>query len=266
MNKYCIVLIVLFCLPFAVSGQITDFKAHSYEDSLGKTLNYRLLKPAHYDSTQSYPLVLFLHGAGERGSDNFSQLKWGAAHFADPEMREKYPAFVLAPQVPEGEVWSSLPSAEEPSVFSAEVPEQPTRVMQLTIELLEKLSHKYNVDSPRLYVTGLSMGGFGTFDLIERYPRKFAAAVPICGGGNLSRAFLLKDQPLWVFHGAQDQAVDVQYSRAMVDAIQLAGGHPGFTEYPDAGHIGTWVKTYRNPELYKWMFSKELTEHPSRMQ
>src|SRR5699024_652110 len=193
-------------------------------------------------STKSYPLVLFLHGAGERGNDNFSQLKWGAVHFADPGMREKYPAFVLAPQVPEGEVWSSLPSAEEPAVFSAEMPEQLTEVMQRTIELFEKLSQKYSVDNRRLSVIGLSMGGFGTFDLIERYPHKFAAAVPTCGGGNLSRAFLLKDMPLWVFHGVQDGAVDVQYSRAIVDAIQLAGGDPGFTEYPDTGHTGAWVK------------------------
>lgn len=102
------------------------------------------------------------------------------------------------------------------------------------------------------------MGGFGTFDLIERFPRKFAAAVPICGGGDITRAFLLKDMPIWVFHGAKDEVVDVRYSRSMVDAIQLAGGSPGFTEYPDAGHVKAWVQAYNNPRLFEWLFSKML--------
>jgi len=245
-------------------AQITDFKAHTYSDSAGNKLNYRILKPADYDSTDSYPLVLFLHGAGERGSDNFSQLKWGAAQFADPQMRKEYPAFVVAPQVPKKEVWSVLPLSQDHSKFSAAMPEEPTQTMRLTIELLEQLSKQYNVDQRRLYVIGLSMGGFGTFALIARFPNRFAAAIPICGGGDLTRAFLLKDMPIWVFHGAEDQVVDIRYSRAMVDAIQMVGGHPGFTEYPDAGHAGAWLKTFHNPEVYEWLFSKKLDKKKVR--
>ncbi|WP_372636703.1 prolyl oligopeptidase family serine peptidase [Fodinibius sp.] len=251
-------LLLLISLPAVSMAQITDFKAHTYENGEGNELNYRMMKPADYDSSKSYPLVLFLHGAGERGSDNFSQLKWGVHHFADPGFRKQYPAFVVAPQVPEGEYWSwlDLDSDSISSSFVAPMRETPTEPMQLTIELLERLQEEYAVDADRLYVTGLSMGGFGTFALIERFPGKFAAAVPICGGGDAARAFLLKEMPIWVFHGTEDQAVDVRYSRTMVEAIQLAGGSPGYTEYPDAGHVEAWVQAYRDPTLYEWMFSK----------
>lgn len=249
---------LLFLNPMSPTAQVTDFKAEVYQDSSGNELNYRILKPADYDSTKSYPLVLFLHGAGERGSDNYSQLKWGAPHFADPETREKYPAFVVAPQVPEGETWSGLNLDQDSTSFTSPMKESPTEPMRLTITLLEQLQEKYPINSNRLYVTGLSMGGFGTFDLIERFPNKFAAAVPICGGGDVTRAFMLKDMPIWVFHGAQDQIVSPKYSRNMVSAIQLAGGSPGFTEYPDEGHIGAWVEAYSDPDLLEWMFSKKL--------
>jgi len=258
MKKTFLSAILLLVICGFTQAQITDFEARTFINNSGDTLNYRLLKPAKYDSTKSYPLVVFLHGAGERGSDNYSQLKWGAPHFADPTMREKYPAFVVAPQVPENQYWSSLKSVRDTSSFTQPMPAEPSPPMKLTIELLDSLQNNYPINAKRLYVTGLSMGGFGTFDLIQRYPNRFAAAVPICGGGDITRAFLLKDTPLWVFHGSQDEVVDPRFSREMVDAVQLAGGSPGYTEYPDEGHIGAWVQAYRNPHLYEWMFSKEL--------
>lgn len=249
----------LLLIPIMVTAQITDFKAESYQNENGNELNYRILKPAEYDTSKSYPLVLFLHGAGERGSDNFSQLKWGVNRLADPEMREEYPAFVVAPQVPEGEWWSNLRTEKgDTTTYTVPLRENPTEPMRLTIELLDKLEKEYAIDKDRIYVTGLSMGGYGTFDLLVRYPERFAAAAPICGGGDLTRAFLLEKTPLWIFHGGQDEVVDVRYSREMVDAIRLAGGSPGYTEYPHADHVGAFVKAYRYPELYKWLFSKEL--------
>lgn len=251
-------ILLFMSIPLFTVAQITDFKAHTFEGTNGNELNYRMLEPVDYDSSKSYPLVLFLHGAGERGSDNFSQLKWGAAHFADPGMRQQYPAFVVAPQAPEDSWWSNFESNDDSTSFSASLKGNPSEPMQLTMELLDELQEEYAIDANRLYVTGLSMGGFGTFDLIEREPNKFAAAVPICGGGDVTRAFLLKDMPIWIFHGSQDEVVDVRHSREMVDAIRLAGGSPGYTEYPDAGHVGAWVKAYKDEELYKWLFSKEL--------
>lgn len=239
-------------------AQVTDFEAKTFKDDSGSDLKYRLLKPIQYDTSKSYPLILFLHGAGERGSDNFSQLKWGVSHFADPKMREKYPAFVVAPQVPEGDYWSSLSSIRDTTSFTVAMLETPREPMRLTIELLAELQENYAIDSNRLYVTGISMGGFGTFDLIERHPDKFAAAVPICGGGDVARAFLLADMPIWIFHGAKDEVVLPEYSRVMVDAIQIAGGSPGYTEYPDAGHVEAWIQAYDNPLLYEWMFSKKI--------
>ncbi len=199
-----------------------------------------------------------LHGAGERGNDNYSQLKWGVPHFAEPKFRERYPAFVVAPQMQEEQVWSQLITSRDTTAFTASMGEKPTKPMRLTIELLEQLQDKYSVDANRLYVTGISMGGFGAFDLIQRFPNKFAAAVPVCGGGDLTRAFMLKDMPIWAFHGTEDQVVDPGFSRSIIEAIRLAGGSPGYTEYPDEGHIGAWVQAYRNPHLYEWMFSKQL--------
>lgn len=258
MKKIIVTIVLLFSSYGIVEAQVTDFEAQTFTDSTGQELQYRILKPANYDSTKSYPLVLFLHGAGERGNDNFSQLKWGAPHFAEPKMREKYPAFVVAPQVPEGEYWSSLKSVRDTSSYSQPMNQEPSPPMQLTISLLEKLQDKFSVDANRLYVTGISMGGFGTFDIIQRHANKFAAAVPVCGGGDLTRAFTLTDIPLWVFHGTEDEVVDPKFSRSMVEAIRIAGGSPGYTEYPDEGHVGAWVQAYRNPHLYEWLFSKGL--------
>ena len=258
MKKILVTIGFLFLSFGIVKAQITDFEPKIYTDSTGEEIKYRLLKPATYDSTKSYPLVLFLHGAGERGNDNYSQLKWGVPHFAEPKFRERYPAFVVAPQMQEEQVWSQLITSRDTTAFTASMGEKPTKPMRLTIELLEQLQDKYSVDANRLYVTGISMGGFGTFDLIQRFPNKFAAAVPVCGGGDLTRAFMLKDMPIWAFHGTEDQVVDPGFSRSIIEAIRLAGGSPGYTEYPDEGHIGAWVQAYRNPHLYEWMFSKQL--------
>lgn len=258
--KKILVLVGLLLFSFShTKAQMTDFEPKSFTDSLGQELQYRILKPVNYDSSKSYPLVLFLHGAGERGDDNYSQLKWGVSHLAEPKMREKYPAFVVAPQVPEGEYWSTLSSVRDTSSYTQPMAEEPSAPMKLTIQLLEKLQEEFSIDADRLYVTGISMGGFGTFDLIQRHSNKFAAAVPICGGGDLTRAFNLTDIPMWVFHGTQDKVVHPEFSRSMVEAIRIAGGEPGYTEYPDQGHIGAWVQAYRNPHLYEWMFSKELS-------
>ena len=257
MKKLLVVTGLLFLFSSLTKAQVTDFEPKIYTDKSGGELKYRLLKPVNYDSTKRYPLVLFLHGAGERGDDNYSQLKWGVSHFAEPKFRERYPAFVVAPQVPEGEYWSTLSSVRDTSSFTQSMAKEPSPPMRMTIALLEELQEKYSVNSDRLYVTGISMGGFGRFDLIQRFTNKFAAAVPICGGGDLTRAFMLTDIPLWVFHGTEDEVVHPKFSRSMVEAIRIAGGEIGYTEYPDEGHVGAWVQAYQNPHLYEWLFSQE---------
>jgi predicted peptidase len=188
------------------TAQTNRFSANRYLNSKGDTLNYRLLIP-DADTLRKYPLVIFLHGSGERGNDNEAQLKWGVLNFASDQMMMSHPAIVVAPQCP----------------------------------------------SNMGCITGLSMGGFGTYDAIERYPNLFAAAMPVCGGGDISRAASIAHIPIWNFHGAEDPAVDPRLSAGMLDALMKAGAHPGFTFYPESGHF-SWLAAYSDPLAIEWLF------------
>jgi predicted peptidase len=233
---------VLIVLPAALRAQAPKEKVaqllekKTFEDGSGKVLRYRLLKPENYDPKKNYPLVVFLHGAGERGEDNEKQLVHGVPEFAKGENRKKYPCFLIAPQCPAGKRWSD--------------------VDPLVLGLIAALPKDYSIDPKRIYLTGLSLGGFGTWDLLARRPDLFAAAVPICGGGNAKQAAKFAKIPIWVFHGAKDPAVKVSRSRDMVKALEEAGGHPKYTEYPDQGHA-SWVPAYRDPEMMKWLFAQK---------
>ena len=217
----------------------------------GKTLYYRLSYPDNYDTSKTYPFILFLHGAGERGNDNDLQLSYVDKVFESPEWRSQYEAIILAPQCPEDKRWVevdwSLPKHTMPKTIS--------EPLGLTMDLLFKLIDSLPIDTNRIYITGLSMGGFGTWDAIARYPNLFAAAVPICGGADLKTAPLLKNIPIWVFHGAVDKLVSVERSRKMVQELKKYNNQIIYTEYPNTGHFA-WVKAYSNKELWKWMFSK----------
>jgi predicted peptidase len=219
-----------------------------YTDPKGKTLPYRLLKPDPCDPRKKYPLVLFLHGAGERGNDNEKQLIHGAPEFAKEENRRKYPCFLTVPQCPEGQRWADW-SAKKLAA-------RPTEPLRRVMELLQQVEEEYPIDSGRIYVTGLSMGGFGTFDLIERHPERFAAAVPVCGGGDVSAAAKIAHIPIWLFHGARDKAVPVARSRAMVEALKRAGGQPRYTEYLTVGHE-SWVPAYKDQKMFAWLFAQK---------
>jgi predicted peptidase len=210
-----------------------------------ESLPYRLLKPESYDPKQKYPLVVFLHGAGERGSDNQKQLVHGVAEFAKEENRKKYPCFLIAPQCPSGPWW----------VGAKKGPKDNKEPAALVLELIPELEKEFSIDKQRIYLTGLSMGGYGTWALLARKPELFAAGVPICGGGDVKQAEVLAKIPLWVFHGDKDNAVNVEQSRKMVEAIKKAGGSPKYTEYPGVGH-DSWTQTYKNPEMLKWLFSR----------
>ena len=218
----------------------------------GPSLQYRILSPANYDANQKYPVVLFLHGAGERGDDNLAQLKHGMSEFAKEETRKKFPAFVIAPQCPKNRKWVEVDwSAAEHSS-----PENPSEPLGLTLKLLDQMQKDFSIDANRIYVTGLSMGGYGTWDALERRPEFFAAGIPICGGGDLAGAKVMKDVPIWCFHGDNDGAVPVKRSRDMIAAIKAAGGDPKYTEYPGVGH-DSWTATYKNPEVIAWLFAQK---------
>lgn len=229
-----------------------DYAAHTFTAADGAALNYRLLSPKNPEAGKKYPLVLFLHGAGERGTDNAIQLKHGAPLFAKPEVREKFPCFVLVPQCPPDKTWSAVKGWTGPSAFSAE----PTEPMKLVLGVLEGLLKDSPVDADRLYVTGLSMGGYGTWDLVTRSPERWAAAVPICGGGDAARIAAAKDVPLWAFHGALDPTVPPVRTRELILALRAAGGQPMFSDYPYVKH-DSWLLAYAEPELLPWMFAQK---------
>ncbi|MBI5758504.1 MAG: dienelactone hydrolase family protein [Planctomycetales bacterium] len=232
-----------------------DYAPRVFKNAADQKLNYQVLTPKGYDAkgTEKYPLVLFLHGAGERGDDNVAQLKHCTKKFLEPENRDKYPCFVMVPQCPTGKKWVEV----DWSADKHDQPEKPGETMQLVLETLASLQKEFRVDDRRLYVSGLSMGGYGTWDLAARYPDRFAAAAPICGGGDEKMATRLSKLPLWVFHGDQDTAVKPERSRNMIAAIEKAGGKPKYTEFKGVGH-NSWDPAYADPALLEWMFAQRL--------
>ncbi|MCX6225501.1 MAG: prolyl oligopeptidase family serine peptidase [Bacteroidia bacterium] len=231
-------------------AQSSRFSINKFINNQGDTLNYRLLNP-DYNTLRKYPLVIFLHGSGERGNDNEAQLKWGVMNFATDQAMTMHPALVVAPQCPEKQGWSNFTNSEKPE--EVRLRNTPSKPMELVIQLIHKLSKELPVDTTRIYITGLSMGGFGTFDAIERYPHLFAAAVPVCGGGDVSKAATIMHIPIWILHGSEDAAVNPQFSIYMVKALTEAGAHPGFTLYPEVGHF-SWLAAYSDPLMIEWMF------------
>lgn len=214
------------------------------------TLNYRFLFP-DYNPYRSLPLVIFLHGSGERGDDNEAQLKWGVMNFATDEQMKLHPAFVVAPQCPADETWSHFLMDETDGTIQLQ--DTPSKSMEILMQLVQQLIKDFPVDTNRIYITGLSMGGFGTFDAMARYPELFAAAVPVCGGGDPATAKIIKDIPTWIFHGAEDTSVDPKYSVNMLQALIREGAHPGFTYYPEVGHF-SWIAAYSEPMMMEWLF------------
>jgi len=252
MKHFACSIVIIFSVSFqtAVAQSSSKFSINKYINDKGDTLLYRQLFP-DADTLQRFPLVIFLHGSGERGSDNEAQLKWGVMNFASDENMIRYPAFVIAPQCPPNISWSNF-NRDRNSTQMSLLP-SPTKPMQLLIELIGQLKKTLRVDTTRIYITGLSMGGFGTYDAIMRYPKLFAAAVPVCGGGDVSKASSISNIPIWIFHGAEDPSVSPVYSLEMLQALTKAGAHPGFTQYPEVGHF-SWLGAYSDPLMMEWLF------------
>jgi predicted peptidase len=227
------------------------FEARMHKSARLGTLPYRLMKPAGYDKTKKYPLVLFLHGAGERGTDNKKQLLIGLNIFADPKRIDRYPCFIAAPQCPDNDKWVDVEWKAERHVMK----ESPTQSLAMALEIIAGLQKEFSIDPDRLYVIGYSMGGFGTWDAIQRYPSLFAAAVPVCGGGDETAAGRIVHVPVWAFHGALDTVVKANRSRNMINAIVKAGGIPRFTEYPAINHF-CWGKAFSDGEMLEWLFKQ----------
>jgi predicted peptidase len=229
-----------------------------YTDAQGQVLPYRLIKPENYDPNQKYPLVLFFHGAGERGDDNQAQLKNAVDVFASEEIRRKYPAFVVVPQCPSGQRWVEMDWGADSGVQPAE----PSPAMRMSRELIAELQKEFSIDPRRIYATGISMGGYGVWDALTRYPGLFAAGAAVCGGGDESKAGAIGATPVWAFHAEDDPVVKVSRSRNMVKALQDAGGTVRYTEYPadkKLGHV-SWNEAFNDPGLLPWLFDQTLPE------
>lgn len=220
---------------FADSAAKT-FEKTEFKTASGRGLRYAILRPTKVDTDRKYPLVITLHGIGGREAKNWERNCCANSVLAKPAMREKYPCFVVAPTCDKRSFWAGERLAD---VF----------------ELVEHLQKELPVDSDRTYVTGQSMGGYGTFAAIVNRPKLFAAAAPVCGGNNPANAAKIAPIPIWIFHGAKDGTVPVARSREMVEAIRKAGGKPKYTEFPNVRHAA-WTPAYANEELWQWMFNQ----------
>ncbi|MEM9379118.1 MAG: GDSL-type esterase/lipase family protein [Planctomycetota bacterium] len=218
----------------------------------GRRIPYRLVVPAEIEPDRSYPLVLFLHGAGERGTNNDTQLVHFPVRMMAPERRESMPCFVLAPQCPGDQRWST---ADWGSKTSSPMSVEPTVPMRGAIEALFEVVESEPVDTSRIYLTGLSMGGYGAFDLATRHPDLFAAVVPVCGGGDERQAARIAGLPISVWHGDADPAVPVERSRQMVAALRELGEEPAYHELEGVGH-DAWNHAYGERGCLRWMFEQ----------
>ena len=224
------------------------FEARTYKDKSGAVLKYRLFKPTAYsDKGTNYPLVLFLHGAAGLGDDNQNQFNGGnevpPLALTGDDIQARFPCFVLAPQCPRGESWSGLGK-------------EPATMIRLSFETIDSLKQEFHLDSNRFYLVGISMGGNGAWDVVAKFPEKFAAVVPICSAGDPDTARKLIKLPIWCFHGANDPLISVSYARRMMSALRKAGGHPNYTEYPGVGH-DSYRNAFREPDLLPWMFGQK---------
>ena len=250
-------LLLLVCCSFAVAAQdLSMYQKKEFTAPHGGTLKYRILFPENYDGRKTFPLILVLHGAGERGNDNEKQLVHGSKLFLDAEVRRKFPAIVVFPQCPEERYWSSvkIDRNKMPLELDFDYTRPATEPLSLAITLVENLIRTEKVDARCVYITGLSMGGMGTFEAVHRNPELFAAALPICGGGDTIQ-YKKVDTPFWIFHGDADAVVDVKYSRAMVDKLKDLKVKVKYTEYPGVNH-NSWDSAFAEPKYLKWMFGK----------
>jgi predicted peptidase len=249
------------CLAFSFSAHsqnLSSFDRGSFI-AKGDTLPYRILFPKHFNPSQKYPLLFVLHGAGERGNDNEAELKYGPSRLLQDSVREKYEAIIVFPQCPANSYWSNVTQETNPATqkrkFVFTTDQSPTKAMQMLIGLVDQFLDKPFVDKHRVYVGGLSMGGMGTFEIIGREPKIFAAAFAICGGDNtLNAKKYAKKVPLWIFHGDKDSVVPSDHSEVMVTAIKEAGGNPKFTLYPGVDH-NSWENAFNEPAILSWLFS-----------
>lgn len=256
MKRRCPILCLFFLFAGLQLMAQTGYEERTQVASSGDTLLYRLLAPERVEAGKTYPLVLFLHGAGERGNDNTKQLGIGAQMFLNPLNRELYPAFVLFPQCPDERYWAygNRPASFAPGEMP--VPTEPAPITRAVKELLDSCLASSPIDTGRIYIIGLSMGGMGTYDLVAWYPGLFAAAIPICGTVNPSRLKAATDVSFRIFHGDADKVVTVEGSRQAYKTLKANGANVEYIEFPGIGH-DSWTPAFNYPGFMGWLFGQK---------
>jgi predicted peptidase len=252
--KFAILILALISSIPLLPAQVIEppLEAKTFRDG-DFELNYRIHVPADLKPDEKVPLILILHGAGERGSENLNQLRHGVPALLAYLKKKSIPAIVIVPQCPVGMQWVNVPWGGDAHTM----PSTPSQPLQAVRALLAQTLTGLPVDQSRIYISGISMGGFGTWDYLQREPELFAAGIPICGGGDTAEAAKLISTPIWAFHGDQDTTVKTQRSRDMAQAIKQAGGSLiKYTEYPGVGH-NSWTQTYANDEALDWLFAQK---------
>lgn len=246
--------VAFFSTAFA---QKEDFIRKEYISSYGDTLRYRELSPEKIVKGEKYPLVVFLHGSGERGDDNEAQLMHGANMFTNPVNREKYPAYVIFPQCPKEDFWAprmhtrnfeSNPFSDNPEISPA---------LRSVKNVIDDAAKKYPIDTNRIYIAGLSMGGMGTFDMLCRFPDFFAAAIPICGGVNIYRLSNIRTKTsIRIYHGDADSVVPVTFSREAYKSLKQKGANVEYIEFPGVDH-DSWTPAFNQIDFLEWLFEQK---------
>lgn len=260
MKKIFLAVLFVLSIFITVSAQDTSLyqrREFLYED--GKVLPYRILYPENYDKTKKYPLILVLHGAGERGKDNVKQLVHGSKLFIADSNRKKFPAIVIFPQCPEESFWAAvkIDRSKQPLKIEFDYTSPPNWPLIAANELVKKIIAEEGVNKKQVYITGLSMGGMGTFESVYRYPELYAAALPICGGGDtLHYDKRIAKTKFWVFHGAADAVVNVTLSQQMVQQLKELKVPVTYSEYPGVNH-NSWDNAFAEPDYLRWMFSNK---------
>jgi poly(3-hydroxybutyrate) depolymerase len=243
MKPFLFLLTLSLC---GVAGAIAQgFAKTEFKDSAGTKLRYAILKPAKIKPDTKYPLVVSLHGSGGRGNQNWQGNCAANMALGKPERRQKYPCYIIAPTVGRNERWSGAP-------------------LTALMELIKSSLKKHPIDPARIYVTGQSMGGAGTYSAILKEPHLFAAAVPVCGRGQPDLAKKIVHLPIWIFHGEKDSVVPTRHSQEMVEALKKAGGKPIYTEYAGVRH-NSWTPAYAEKKLWKWLFTQKRKDIKSKL-
>ncbi|WP_163323740.1 carboxylesterase family protein [Draconibacterium mangrovi] len=264
MNKVLLSFIILesFCTYGQSSDSLKAYEkdyyaqkaeSHIFVNENNEKLPYRLFLPENYNQNIKYPLILSFHGAGERGDDNLKQLEPWVAAWIDGKVQKENPCIIIMPQCPQDMQWVNVPWSKG-SYSISEVPA--TQPMKLVKELFDQVLGEYAIDKNRIYVMGVSMGGYATWNFVLNYPDIPAAAIPVCGAGDPSLAYKIASIPIWAFHGDRDEVVPLSGTTDMIDKLKQMGNNQiRLTIFENVGHEA-YDMAWKNSELVSWVFKQ----------